>query len=58
MGLLLVYYLDFFREYSNMKGMERGTFYIGIVLSFPPYGTVLIMFIKVTRKDRRKYDFI
>lgn len=58
MGLLLVYYLDFFREYSNMKGMERETFYIGIVLSFPPYGTVLIMFIKVTRKDRRKYDFI
>lgn len=56
MGLILVYDLDFFREYSNMKGMEKGTFYIGIVPSFPPYGTVLIVFIEVTRKDRILFE--
>lgn len=58
MGLLLIYYLDSFREYSNMKAMERETFYTGIVPSFLLYGTIFIMFIMVTRKDRRKCNFI
>lgn len=58
MGFLLFYYLDFFREYSNIKGMERGTFFTGIVPSFLHYGTIFIMFLIVIRKYRRNHNFI
>lgn len=41
-----------------MKGMEGGTSYTEIVFIFPPCGTILILFVKVTRKGRRKYNLI